>query len=343
MPADQVVGDVDQWPPEPAGGWSTGTVAHTTTMLRWGAWTLVAAGPLLAAFALLARPAPAPAPAPASGQPSYVDQSGPAGFAELYVDAYLRADESTSRELAVFYPPAAELDFDGEAPGRAPEQAAAVQVEQAASGYWSVTVAVRTTPEPSAQPASATDGAAEEAERAPVLRYFQVPVRAAAGGSWAAASLPAEVSVPAPGDAVALSYGQLQQATGSAPVLATLQGFFSSYLAGDGALERWLSPGTEVAPVAPAPYESVRVTQLAEVGDDDPLAAGGTPPDGQRRQLHIQVEAVSDGVMRPLAYALELAARDGRWEIRQVQAAPVLDDQGATDTGAQSTQGGGAR
>ncbi|MFC5802593.1 conjugal transfer protein [Streptomyces formicae] len=147
-------------------------------------------------------------------------------------------------------------------------------------------------------------------------------------GVLVAATLPAEVSAPPVGEAAGLAYGPMHEARSSAPVVQTLQAVFSAYRAGSGELEPYLSPGTAISPVSPAPSAATAVQRLAEAGRRDPYAAESAKPrDGQRRRLLVEVEAVGpSGAGWPLAYAVELRARDGRWEVAALGAAPVLED-----------------
>ncbi|MFB8087324.1 conjugal transfer protein [Streptomyces sp. NPDC055992] len=323
--------------PGEAGGWelgSLGATANTVTVLRRTAWGLMVASPVLAVWALLSRPAQVAPVAPVrQEQPTAGQPAGPGGFAELFLSAYLAAGEGTEESLAPFLPTARDVTLTA-APGtQRAQEVAAVKVRQVSSGYWSVTVAARVIP-------SATDTRAQ-AERAhesgsatgSVLRYFQVAVRSGAGGALAAAALPAEVAAPLSGEAPSLAYGQSVPLPAADPAGQTLSGFFAAYLARSGQLDRYLSPGTALSAISPAPYTRVEVAQVAETGTNDPGAQKAVPADGARRELLVQVAATDTaGQQRPLAYAIAITARDGRWEIASVEGAPVLSkDSARTD------------
>ncbi|MEU7205421.1 conjugal transfer protein [Streptomyces sp. NPDC045470] len=304
-------------------GWatsmSTGAAANLTALMRWGMWVLLAAGPLLGTWALLAPSAPPAAAsprAPAAGPAQGEDAAGPAGFAEQFVLAYLEAGDGAEENLARFYPAARGMTWPAGASGQHAQAASAVQVRPVSDGYWSVTVAARITP-------TASAGAA--------LRYFQVPVRAdgrTGGRSLTATALPAEVAAPATGPAPELAYGPARAALPSDPAAATLQAFFAAYLTGGqaGQLDRYLAPGTALGPVRPAPYRAVKVTQYAEQGHGPADgAAAQRPPDGVTRHLLVDVSAdTAQAKDRPLMYAIELCSRAGRWEIAALQGAPAL-------------------
>lgn len=320
--------------PAEAGGWalgSLGAAANTVTVLRRTAWVLLLAGPALGVWAVVSKPAPTAAAPVVAPQRAAADPAvGPGGFSELYVTAYLSAGEGGEAALAPFFPGARAVSLSGAA-GQRVEQAAPVAVRQVSTGYWTVTVAARLAPAVAKEGAKA-EAADPQGESAPVLRYFQVPVKAGTGGVLAAAALPAEVGAPAPGDAPALAYGQPAPASSSDPAAQTLTEFFGAYLAGRGELDRYLAPGTVLTPLSPAPYTEAELGQLAEVGTNDPATAyppGAPVADGVRRQLRAEVTAMdAAGNRRPLSYAVALTARDGRWEIASVGGAPVLTPQG---------------
>lgn len=320
---------VEGWEERPA-AMSTGALANASTVLRWLAWSLVVAGPVLGLLALTGSSQPDAAPQREREPQRQVvvpDEAGPAGFGEMFVVAYLRAGEGEEKALAAYYPDVVSLRLPGESESVRAEHAAAVRVEDVAPDYWSVTVGVRV-----ASPAPAKSaGGSKEKPQTSTLRYFQVPVRSDSSGPgerYVAASLPAEVSVPPAADAgPELDYGRPGPVREGDPVAEALQEFFSSYLTG-GELDRYLSPGTSMAPVTPAPYEQVRIAQLAVHGSDDADAGSedpDPPADGERREVLVDVEAAAEaGQWRPMTYALSLTARDGRWEVRALEAAPAL-------------------
>ncbi|MER6075479.1 conjugal transfer protein [Streptomyces sp. NPDC001817] len=338
--ADQQVWDQapEEYPAEAESGgeqagWVTvspGAVANVSAVLRWGAWLLLIAGPLLAVAAFLRPVAAAGAPAPAPKSSVVVrDTSGPAGFAQLYVAAYVEAGKGTEASLAPYYPLMRDISLQAEPGAQHADRLAAVRVTQASPGYWSVTVAALVIPSSKNGAASGQTtqgGSQDEAGAGPVLRYFQVPVKAAGtGGGYEAAALPAEVAAPATGgEAPQLDYGAPVPADTHDPAVATISEFLAAYLTGGGELDRYLSPGTSLVAVSPAPYTKVSVTQLAEQGGD--FAANAPVTEGARRELLVDVAATgTDGQVRPLTYALALKARAGRWEIAAVDAAPRLN------------------
>ncbi|MFB7411372.1 conjugal transfer protein [Streptomyces sp. NPDC056202] len=328
--------------PGEAGGWalgSLGAAANAVTVLRRSAWVLLLTGPTLGAWALLAQPdvasGTAAVPERSAAAASSVSDAGPGGFAELFVSTYLEAGEGTQASLAAFLPGAETLALSAGPGSQVVEQVASVRMRAVSDGYWAVTVAARVR-----LVKAAPDKPAAPERTDVVMRYFRVPVRSGPGGTLTAVSLPAEVSAPQVGKAPALVYGQWAEARRTDAGVRTLGGFLSSYLAGEGELDRYMSPGSTLSPVVPAPYASVRLDRLAEYGTNAPGAAfpeGAEIADGTRRRLLLGVTATDHaGVERPLTYALALKARDGRWEVEAVEAAPLL----AVSAGSDATTDG---
>lgn len=299
-------------------GWRvSGPSAGMTALLQRAAkgalWTMVLAGPALGAAALLLSSQPTAAPRPALSREvdvKPVDTSGPAGFAQMYVEAYLTVRQGEEQRLVPFFPAAADVDL------RLPQKPETSKVERLAparaaqvdSHTWSVTISARLR-------------SGEE------LRYFQVPVassRVAGQGGYVATTLPAEVAAPVLGTPRPLGYGRPFSARDADPATRTLRGFFDAYLAGGGQLDRYLSPGTRLSAVTPAPYTRVRVSQFAVAGTDGDGWGAATPADGARQQLLVDVEAETTTAKRwrPMTYALSLVARDGRWEVAALESAP---------------------
>ncbi|MGG2463780.1 conjugal transfer protein [Streptomyces sp. RGM 3693] len=313
---------------QPDTGWattslSTGAMASWTAVVRWSAWGLLLAGPLLGGWALASATTPGAVPTSAEApraQPASSDAVAPAGFAEMYVAAYVKAggSDADAEELATLYPAARSISWSAQGGSERAESASAVQVRQISAGYWSVTVATRIT-------SSSKDSDSGH------VRYFQVPVKATGGrgtSGWTAAALPAEVAAPTGSKEAApeLSYGAAHAPLTSDPAVQTVQGFLAAYLTGRGELDRYLSPGITLHAVQPAPYTAVTLTQIADHGHSPAEGAEAqTPPDGVQRRLLVDVEGNGKHTSsRPMTYAIELRARDGRWEVASLEAAPAL-------------------
>ncbi|MFD9517931.1 conjugal transfer protein [Streptomyces sp. NPDC059979] len=314
-------------------GWSTGAQANSAAMLRWTAWGLILLGPLLGPLAYLSVPATSAAPAPKaapSAQPAGGGQ-GAAGFATLFVAAYLSAGHGDESKLAAYYPPAGNLQLEGVSGQRRGEQLTVVRLRQTDESVWSVTVAARVVgPKPSATPSTQPGDAPSPA--ADGVRYFQVPMATAPGGGGAAAytalALPAEVARPERAKAPELVYGAMRPALPSDPRTQAVTSFLSAYLTRGGAeLDRYLAPGTRLAAPTPAPYSGIAVDQIAVEGETggEPVVSVSVPGDGTALRLLVALRATGqDGVRAPLTYALTLKARAGRWEIASLDGAPAI-------------------
>ncbi|MFH8736830.1 conjugal transfer protein [Streptomyces sp. NPDC017964] len=315
---------------ESAGGWTTlsnGGVANLTALLRWGAWLLLIAGPLLGLVAFLrpAAPAGAAQEPPRAASVTATDTSGPAGFAQLYVAAYTEAGKGTEASLAAYFPLMRDISLEAAPHTQRADRLAAVRVTEVSPGYWSVTVAAHVAASKKAAAKASTTDPDQAASAGAVLRYFQVPVKAVARGGYVAAALPAEVSAPTTGKGLDLGYGTPVPADTHDPATATVSQFLAAYLAGAGELDRYLSPGTDLSPVSPAPYTQTEVSQVAELGGD--FRTNPPASEGARRELLVDIWATApDGQVRPLTYAIALKARDGRWEIASLDAAPSLSN-----------------
>lgn len=325
---------------DPAGevtGWSmsSGAAANRAALVRWTAWAVIISGPLLGGMAFLSSATSAGATAPPVVQsvPSVPAGTGPAGFAELFVSAYLSAGQGDQGALAAFWPGAKQEIFEGTPGARQVTQIAAVRTVAVTGGLWSVTVGARVI-EPDAQPTvTPSAGATATSASEPGLRYFQVAIASVgdhAAGRWAYSALaaPAEVAAPATEQAPKLAYGPLVPAGSDDARAQTVEQFLTAYLtgAGGGALDRYLSPGVQMDPVTPAPYTSVEVDQIAAAGPgaDRVSGAAAVPKNGTQQQVLVTVRATGrDSNRVPLAYAFTLTARAGRWEITSLDPAPL--------------------
>lgn len=327
--------DIGEQTGEDVGGWSTGARANTSTLLRWTAWGLLVLGPLIgtAAFAR-ASATTAPKAVATASTPSGTGSQGAAGFATLFVAEFLRSGEGDQDKLAAYYPAASDLQLEGESGRRHGEQLTVVRLRQTDPEVWSVTVAARIVSDtaPAVQKSAATDGATAPSSSAAAVavdtvHYFQVPVAVgpAAGGAsgYVALSMPAEVAAPARIKTPDLIYGPVQPATSSDPRAQAVTQFLDAYLTGSGELDRYLAPGTTLTAIQPAPYTVLSVDALAIEGDQGSEPVTTVPADGTRTRLVVTLRATDrDKVRVPLAYALTLKSRAGRWEIAALDGAP---------------------
>ncbi|MFE2092829.1 conjugal transfer protein [Streptomyces sp. NPDC059460] len=322
--------DIDEGPQDVA-GWSTGAQANTAAAIRWTAWGLLVLGPLLGAFAYLSAPAQAgPAQRTAAPvAPAATGAQGAAGFAQLFVAAFISAGEGDQDKLAAYYPDATSLRLEGASDRRRGEQFTVVRLRQTDSGVWSVKVAARITDTKPADGHQADAKDETKAAAAQGVRYFQVPVATAttAGGAsgYTALAMPAEVAAAERIKAPGLVYGPMRPALPADPRTQAVTEFLTAYLTGAGELDRYLAPGTHLTPVVPAPYSGIAVDTLAIEGEKDTEPVTVVPDDGTTLRLLVALRATGhDEVRVPLTYALTLNARAGRWEIASLDGAPAL-------------------
>lgn len=289
-----------------------------TTLGKVAIWGMLGCGPLALITAAVASPNPA-STATSTGPPAR-SPLAPAGWAELYVAAYLQAGDNSTAVQQFF--PAAPPSLRS-AGRRQAARTVTVAASEVNPGYWSVTVA-----------ADVMDTSGPTTKSAGV-HYFMVPVLALggpeSGGTGAAGrrpgfvatALPAEVAAPSVSGAPELGYDGTTPIT-RGPLQDTISQFLNAYLAGSGDLGRYLSPSTQLHPVTPAPYRSVQVTSInakGQLADAD----SSVPADGTVTHVLATVDAVDSAQQRwPLTYALALTARAGRWEVTRMQNAPAL-------------------
>ncbi|MEU0784669.1 conjugal transfer protein [Streptomyces sp. NPDC006173] len=299
----------DKAPPAPAAsGITLERMRRRVHLSRLATWTAIAAGPIALCIAITSGPTTVQAAAAqaAPARPA-AQRSDPAGFAQLYVGAWLRssADDATSAQarLAQSMAPDVELPdrVEGAQPG--PESVAAVRSAHRSGDVWSVTVA-----------AQYADGR---------LRTFAVPVVAGrAGGSFTVTGPPGVVAGPVRAKAPQSPY-RVPVAEGR--LLSSVGEFLSAYLAGAGEVDRYLAPGVRLSAVSPAPFGGVTVQQVRAVEE---AAAAGKAVDGAAVHVLVQVEARDGDGRWPLAYELALTARSGRWEVTGLESGARLQDGG---------------
>ncbi|NUU20914.1 MAG: hypothetical protein HOV68_05270 [Streptomycetaceae bacterium] len=302
-----------------AGGWRTSTAGLSggARLARGVVWAVIVSGPLLGLAALASSGAAGTPPASIASTAAPGSDTGPAGFAQLYVAAYLGAGQGTEGTLTSYYASPVTLTSP---PGmRRAVHLAAVASREVQPGYWSVTVAAQVAVKTQA-------GAYVDAG----TQFFRVGVQTASlpdasgpgAAGYTATSLPAQVAAPAGLQPGALGYGA-GRGVEPGPATDTAAAFLTAYLAGQGELTRYTSPEVRLSPITPAPYAQVTVT---DVRDD----AGGptdqkVPADGTVRRLLVTVDAADvSGAAYPLTYALQLKARGGRWEVASLDDAPAL-------------------
>ncbi|WP_425548715.1 conjugal transfer protein [Amycolatopsis ultiminotia] len=143
------------------------------------------------------------------------------------------------------------------------------------------------------------------------------------GTSYAATSLPTPVACPATAAQPLLAYGQSADPAG--PIGQSAIGFLTAYLAGQGQLDRYVSPGASVAPVSPTPFASVRLQDLRTHETFEPGQAA-RPLDGTLVHVLARARCFDATGQSTLAdYPLTLSARSGRWELTRIDPVPLRE------------------
>ncbi|MFF4137450.1 conjugal transfer protein [Streptomyces mirabilis] len=277
---------------------------------RLALFTAIAAGPVALGVAVMSGPttvAAAPSDKPAAVR-SAAAAADPAGYAQVFVDAWLRssAGDANSAQARLAQSLAPDVDLPDPAAGAQskpkPAAVTAVRSAQRGDGEWAVTVA-----------AQYADGR---------LRYFVVPVTAdASGASFTVTGAPGAVAGPARAAVGKSPYGVSGPSDGDLSL--AVGEFFGAYLAGAGEVDRYLAPGVKLSPVSPAPYTAVSVQRVSAV--EEAAAAGKVPADGTAVRVLVEVEARDSGGRWPLGYELTLKARSGRWEVAALESGTAQD------------------
>ncbi|WP_406469857.1 conjugal transfer protein [Streptomyces sp. NBC_01615] len=307
MSSGKQASESDAAPPM-AAGIELEKMRRRVRLSRLALFTAIAAGPVALGVAVMSGPTTAKA-AP-SDKPAAVRTTAaaadPAGYAQVFVDAWLRssADGATSAQARLAQSLAPDVDLPDPVAGAQPKlgSVTAVRSAQRDAGEWAVTVA-----------AQYADGR---------LRYFVVPVTAAASGaSFAVTGAPGAVAGPARATVGKSPYGVSVPSDGD--LSSAVGEFFGAYLTGAGEVDRYLAPGVKLSPISPAPYTAVTVQEVW--GAEEAAAAEQVPADGTKVRVRVQVEA-RDGAGRwPLAYDIDLKARSGRWEVAALESGTVQD------------------
>lgn len=149
------------------------------------------------------------------------------------------------------------------------------------------------------------------------VRYFQVTV-ANDAGSLGVVGMPAPISAPARTDKGAqLIYREL--VSPSDPAAQTISSFLSAYATGQGEMGRYITPGSTLRPITPAPFSAVKIVSVTA---DVPPAK--QPADGDKIKALVQAQlSGAAGQKLMVTYALALTARAGRWETTSVDTTPT--------------------
>lgn len=231
------------------------------------------------------------------------DTSGLEGHAELFVAAFLGASEDSTDHLTRFV---AGVEVEGVAPGAwLATRTTSLGAREISPGYYAVVVAAEV---------ATTTGVGDDSVWAPVgTRYFSVGVTATESG-WAVSGLPTLIPAPVPSPSLELLVARFDGLASEPGLGEMLQHFLDAFLAGDGELTRFISPGASIGGVYPPPFVSIEI-----------LHSGLASTPGGDIEVVAQVRAIDgDGRTQILQYAIIATQRDGRWEVFELLFAPSL-------------------
>ncbi len=270
------------------------------------AWLVVVASPLATVGGLVVlRPGTSANPATPTTVESRPD---PQGWAEMYVRSWLSASRDDAAGLTAFYPDG--MRSEREVGSQIPVDTATISAVSPSPNTWSVVVAADVL---TLQP----DGT-----RPAKIVCAQVGL-VGDGASYAATSLPTPVVCPTTAAQPALDYQQPADLAG--PIGQSVTGFLTAYLVGQGQLDRYVSPGANVAPVSPVPFASLRLQDLHTHETFEPGQAA-RPLDGTQVQVLARARCFDATGQSTLAdFPLTLTARSGRWELTRIDPVPLRE------------------
>ncbi len=292
----------------------------TQLIARVALWAAVALG-CVGGCVGLARPSADPAPAAAPATISADVPAPVAGTAERVVSAWLSATNEEQVDIGALFVGDVHLTPRGLDP-LIVESVTTVAGREISAGYWSVTVAadVRETPDPVDE--TAVDGADGGVSSPPTTEdadgvttwYVEVGIVGDVETGLAALTtpgvLPAAPRAPEGWrrEDAGLTLAQEDEQW------ATVDGFLRALLTGEGDPARYMAPGRSIATATQPPFVAVEVQVMTMAGN---------PEDGR---VEIWVEAdveTPGGVRRLVAYAIDMAERQDRWEVVAVSGVPT--------------------
>ncbi len=297
----------------------TGGSRLSARAATFGLWSTLLAGPCALLLVLLGSAGesapPATRPAPIIDVSS--ERTAAEDFAERFVATWLTTPKGDQRQLEAFIAAPERLVLPKD-PARV-EQVGAAAITATAGGVWSVTVGATVyTPTPAVTVGPAGAGQTPTGPAVGERRYFLVPVLYA-DGKLIATALPGPVAGPATAEPTRDAY-RYRQPPG-APVTDTVTDFLGALLAGSADITRYVTPGSLISPVMPAPYTLIDGVTVST--DTEPADGTAAPRDGEQLHALVTARAGTDSNQQiSVQYALTLTARAGRWEITSVDLAP---------------------
>lgn len=203
---------------------------------------------------------------------------GVAGFAELFVIAYLSGDQ---HDLATFLPAAPPLD--AMTPGaHVVRHASVIEIADVSDQYWAVTLAADVL---DLEPAGYISSG---------LSYFRVGV-VDDGGRLVATALPSRVAAPPSRTAPPRSI----EPAGAEPaveVAALVGDFLEALLTGERDIGMYTAATSPIVDIRPAPYAAIAVTGIGRFSNGSILATvDARAPNGAIHTLQYVLRTVDEG------------------------------------------------
>lgn len=148
--------------------------------------------------------------------------------------------------------------------------------------------------------------------------WYQIAVKED-GSKFSALGTPTPIAAPQSAGDQTLGYSNR---VSDKDMTGAVQDFVSAYAAGQGDVNRYVSPGSSITAISPAYYEQAKVTDLS--AQEKPK--DGSPKNGETAKVMANVELSRGQTSKPTQYVLDLKARDGRWEIEKIASAPKLSE-----------------
>lgn len=237
------------------------------------------------------------------------DRAG--AFGTMVVSKWVTATRDGSEALDQYFVESATQGFDMKAMEIA--NPFVVSATKQKSGIWSVVVSVDT---------KATEKVKGKDDKVTwTTRHFEIPVRLDDAGGAVAERAPSMVPLPAPATGMPFAYEEEISASGAINTMS--DEFLNALLAGSGDVSRLTTPGSEIAAIEPAAFESVTVSKVTATQPevDDPTA-------GDTNELLVTATGkTAAGEVVPLQYSMSILSRDGRWEVKDLTQDPAVEKQ----------------
>lgn len=172
-------------------------------------------------------------------------------------------------------------------------------------------------------------GSEEETETAWVTTWYQVNVYHD-GETFTPMGWPAPVPAPETGTGPTMAYNY----AGSDEIEATIEDFFEAYVLDTSDVTRLTHPESTTQPLGPNPYTSVVISDVTT--DEDHRDEVPEDSTTTRALVNLSLGTTEDRA-RTATYALTLETRGGRWEVRNLDPAPVLHPEVTVEREAEPT------